>query len=101
GCDSGRVLHFDNPRPGWRRTNNRARSRPGRAAVTGDNMTTRQYKLGPKALAFLNDRSSTVIGLVGPYGSGKSTLIPLRIQTDAAQTTPDSDGARRYRVLIL
>ncbi len=64
-------------------------------------MTTRQYKLGPKALAFLNDRSSTVIGLVGPYGSGKSTLIPLRIQTDAAQTTPDSDGVRRYRVLIL
>lgn len=61
----------------------------------------RQYKLGPKALAFLNDRSSTVCGLVGPYGSGKSTLIPLRIQTDAAQTVCDSDGVRRYRVLCL
>ena len=64
-------------------------------------MTRREYKLGPKALGFLNDRTSTVCGLVGPYGSGKSTLIPLRIQTDAAQTVPDSDGVRRYRVLLL
>lgn len=63
--------------------------------------TRREYKLGPKALGFLHDRASTVCGLVGPYGSGKTTLIPLRIQTDAAQTVADSDGIRRYRVLLL
>ena len=64
-------------------------------------MTRREYKLGAKALGFLHDKSSTVCGLVGPFGSGKSTLIPLRIQTDAAQTVPDSDGVRRYRALLL
>lgn len=63
--------------------------------------TRREYRLGPKALSFLNDRASTVCGLVGPYGSGKSTLIPLRIQADAAQTVPDADGVRRYRALLL
>ena len=40
-------------------------------------MTRREYKLGPKALGFLHDRSSTVCGLVGPYGSGKTTLTRL------------------------
>jgi hypothetical protein len=62
---------------------------------------TREYKLGPKALGFVHDFTSTVAGLVGPYGSGKTTLIPLKIQIGAAQTVPDSDSVLRYRVLIL
>lgn len=65
------------------------------------NTTRREYKLGPVAMAFLNDRESDVIGLIGPYGSGKSTLIPLRALRDVASTVPDSDGVRRYRALIL
>lgn len=63
--------------------------------------TRREYKLGPVAMAFLNDREHDVIGLIGPYGSGKSTLIPLRIMRDAASTVPDSDRTRRYRALVL
>lgn len=64
-------------------------------------VANREYKLGPKALAFVHDFKSDVCVLIGPYGSGKSTCIPLKIQIGAAMTVPDSDGVRRYRVLIL
>ncbi len=45
-------------------------------------MTRREYKLVPKPIVFLNAIGSTVIGIVGSYGSWKSTLVPLRIRTD-------------------
>lgn len=52
--------------------------------------------------AFLEDRQTDVLGIMGPWGSGKSSVCVQRILAMARQQRPSiSDGVRRSRWAII
>lgn len=57
-------------------------------------------KPGPVASSFMNSMSRTV-GIMGPQGGGKTTVIINRILTKAAMQPPSPiDGVARYRCVV-
>lgn len=60
----------------------------------------RHYKPNPTALAF-HSSNSFVRLVLGPYGSGKSTLMMAEILLRACSMTPCDDGIRRIKVAMI
>lgn len=56
--------------------------------------------VGPVAEAFVNDKR-TITGLMGPYGSGKTTTCMQKIIRSAFWQKPGPDGVRRVRWCVV
>jgi hypothetical protein len=56
---------------------------------------------GPVALAFMRDDSSFYRGLMGPFGSGKSTACIMEILRRAQAQKPGTDGKRHSRWAVI
>lgn len=55
---------------------------------------------GPVAGAFLNTAAKVAL-LMGPYGSGKTTVGTIAMLKNMAETKPDSDGVIRWRGVVV
>ncbi len=66
-----------------------------------DNSITKTFtKPGPVGGAFMN-ATGRIVGIMGPQGGGKTTIIVNRILTKAAQQPPSPiDGIARYRCVV-
>lgn len=72
-----------------------ARKRPAAADRSID-----YHPPGPVARAFMKS-DAFVRGIMGPYGSGKSTVCVMEIVRRAQQQRPDVDGVRRSRWAVV
>lgn len=62
--------------------------------------TTLMAPVGPVAEAFIHDEHS-IAGLMGPYGSAKTTSCIRKIITIAMKQHPQADGVRRSRGCVV
>lgn len=64
-------------------------------------MTTKRYEFsGPMLEAFVKDRTF-MSGIMGPFGSGKSTGAVIKAMHVANEMPPCSDGVRRLRGAVI
>ena len=58
------------------------------------------YPPGPVARAFMND-DAFISGIKGPFGSGKSTTVVMKLIKNATKQPASPDGWKRRRTLIV
>lgn len=61
---------------------------------------THWYAPGPVALAFMRD-DSYVVGIRGPFGSGKSVSVVMKLTKNAQSQPKSPDGWKRRRTAII
>lgn len=73
----------------------------GRHAVATEGLRTLDFTSAPTVSAVLMDKTSFVIGLMGPFGSGKSVGMATWVMGIALEQEPAPDGIRYTRIGIV